>query len=62
MNEGFSLLIHHLLYCPQVFYEKYQFLMGPRSEDLPGQIEQFLTGLGLGDGDIQIGQSKVCCV
>ena len=33
--------------------------MGPRSEDLPGQIEKFLTDLGFGDGNIQIGESKV---
>lgn len=33
--------------------------MGPKSEDLPGQIEKFLMDLGFGDGNIQIGETKV---
>ena len=43
----------------QAFYEKYQFLMGARRADLPGQIQAFLQDFGFSGDDIQIGRTKV---
>ncbi len=43
----------------QDFYERYQFLMGPKQSDLGRQIQQFLESLGFGSEDIQIGKTKV---
>lgn len=43
----------------QDFYERYQFLMGPRSTDLPSQVKDFMRGLGFNTEDFQIGMTKV---
>ena len=43
----------------QEFYEKHQFLIGPRSPDLASQVDSFLAGLGFGTEDYQIGTTKV---
>ncbi len=58
-------LAHYLLYSApfflpmQDFYERYQFLMGPKQPDLGLQIKLFLGNLGFGNDDIQIGKTKV---
>lgn len=56
----FEVILFITTFCIlQAFYERYQFLIGPKSSDLPGQIEEFLHGMGIGCEDIQIGKTKV---